>query len=64
MYQVDEENTRIAVKGGAAYDLWLTRSIKKATLIRRETQDDTIALFLDDKLEVLAGLKPMLLPLL
>ncbi len=59
--QVDRPGIRIAVTARAAYDLWLERNIKQATLIRTNSIDSAFEKFRDDKLEVLAGLKPRLL---
>ena len=36
---VDRPGSRIAVRRGAAYDLWLTRNIKHATLLRSDSAD-------------------------
>ncbi len=51
---VDREGVRIAVNIGAAYDLFLTRTLKKAELVR---VPDSFAAFVDQKLDVLAGVK-------
>ena len=51
---VDRAGVRIAVNKGAAYDLFLTRSLKAATLVRAEESFD---LFLRDGLEAVAGVK-------
>jgi polar amino acid transport system substrate-binding protein len=51
---VDRAGVRIAVNKGAAYDLFLTRSLKQATLVRAE---DSFDVFLRDKLEAVAGVK-------
>lgn len=59
--QVDTAGTRIAVKERAAYDLWLTRNISKATLVRAPSLDASFERFRDEQLEVLAGLRPKLL---
>jgi polar amino acid transport system substrate-binding protein len=58
---VDRPGVRIAVMGRAAYGLWLERNIKHAELIRSDTLDSAYKLFIDDRLEALAGLKPRLL---
>lgn len=58
---VDRPGVRIAVTARAAYDLWLERNIKHATLVRGQNQANTIELFSNDKLEALAGLRPGLL---
>jgi polar amino acid transport system substrate-binding protein len=52
--EVDRAGVRIAVNKGAAYDLFLTRSLKHATLVRAE---DSFEMFLRDKLEVVAGVR-------
>jgi polar amino acid transport system substrate-binding protein len=51
---VDRAGVRIGVNKGSAYDLYLTRTLKHATLVRG---DDGIALFRNDKLEAAAGVK-------
>jgi polar amino acid transport system substrate-binding protein len=52
---------RIAVTARSAYDLWLDRNIKHATLIRTDSLDSALELFVADKLDALAGLRPRLL---
>jgi polar amino acid transport system substrate-binding protein len=51
---VDRAGVRIAVNTGAAYDLFLTRSLKSATLVRAEESFD---MFLREGLEAVAGVK-------
>jgi polar amino acid transport system substrate-binding protein len=51
---VDRDGVRIAVNKGSAYDLYLTRTLKHATLVRGE---NGINLFVQDKLEAAAGVK-------
>lgn len=58
---VDQEGVRVSVKGGGAYDLWVTRNWKKSTIVRAKTLDDSYHLYVDEKLEALAGLRPRLL---
>ena len=58
---VDRAGSRIAVRRGAAYDLWLERNIKHATLLRSDTADGPYDQFVADKLEALAALRPQLL---
>ena len=58
---VDKPGIRIAVTARSAYDLWLERNIKHATLIRTDTLDAACELFVAEKLEALAGLRPRLL---
>jgi polar amino acid transport system substrate-binding protein len=57
--QVDRPGVRIAVTARAAYDLWLERNIKHATVLRVE--GGALAKFRNEGLEVLAGLRPGLL---
>ena len=60
--EVDRAGVRIAVARGSAYDLYLTRTIKHATLARAATGGGRamIDLFLADKLEAAAGVKQAL----
>jgi polar amino acid transport system substrate-binding protein len=51
---VDAPGVRIAVNKGSAYDLFLTRTLKHATLLRG---DDGVALFKSDKLEAAGGVR-------
>jgi polar amino acid transport system substrate-binding protein len=51
---VDRPGVRIAVNKGSAYDLYLTRTLKHATLMRG---DDGVALFKKDKLEAAGGVR-------
>ncbi len=59
--EVDRPGVRIAVTARAAYDLWLARNIRHATLVRTDTIDSAFKRFADDRLEALAGLRPRLL---
>ena len=52
--EVDREGVRIAVNKGSAYDLFLTRTLKHAQLVRGENGLDV---FIKDKLEAAAGVK-------
>lgn len=61
MADVDQPGVRIAVGSGSAYDLWLTRNIVHAELVRASSVAASISQFVDQRLEVLAGLKPGLL---
>ncbi|WP_428489510.1 transporter substrate-binding domain-containing protein [Rhodopila sp.] len=58
---VDRPGVRIAVTARSAYDLWLERNIKQATLVRSNSLDSALDQFLSDKLDALAGLRPRLL---
>ncbi len=57
---VDREGVRIAVSAKSAYDLYLTRNLQRAKLLRAPTIDGSYELFVRDKLDALAGLKPRL----
>jgi polar amino acid transport system substrate-binding protein len=52
---------RIAVTARAAYDLWLSRHIAHAELVRSESLDAACEQFVAERLDALAGLKPRLL---
>jgi polar amino acid transport system substrate-binding protein len=58
---VDRAGSRIAVRGGSAYDLWLARNIKQATVLRSDTADGPFDQFVAEGLDALAGLRPQLL---
>ncbi len=58
---VDKPGVRIAVTARSAYDLWLERNIKHATLVRSEGLDGALNQFIAEKFEALAGLRPRLI---
>jgi len=58
---VDRAGSRITVRRGAAYDLWLERNIKHATVLRSDSADGPFNQFVAEKLDALAGLRPGLL---
>lgn len=53
----DREGAQIAVGRGSAYDLFLTRAIRRASLVRATTSADAVKLFVDQKLDAAAGVK-------
>ena len=57
---VDRAGNRIAVGRGSAYDLYLTREIKAATLVHAPTSPAVTDLFLAEKLDVAAAVKQQL----
>ena len=57
---VDRKGVRIAVPERSAYELWLTRNIRNAELVRIKGADAAFQQFVADKLDALAGLKPRL----
>ena len=58
---VDSPGTRIAVSGRSAYDLYLSRTLTHATLVRGEGLAGTVDIFVSEGLDALAGLRPALL---
>ncbi len=60
MAEVDRDGVRIAVAAKSAYDLFLTRNLQHAQLMRAEGIDGSYQLFVKERLEVLSGLKPRL----
>ncbi len=58
--EVDCTGVRIAVAARSAYDLYLSRSLKKAELVHANGLDASYELFVRDKLDALAGLRPRL----
>lgn len=58
--EVDQANHRIVVGKGSAYDLYLTREIKKAQLVYSPTSPTVVATFLEGNYEVAAGVKQQL----
>ena len=54
---VDRPGIRIAISDRSAYDLYLTRHLKHAELIRARG-DDVFKRFLSEKLDAMAGLRP------
>lgn len=54
---VDAAGMRVAAGKDSAYDLYLTRNLKNATIERAQGLKNSVALFLDGKLDALAGVK-------
>lgn len=52
---VDRDGVRVSVGRGSAYDLFLSRSLKHATLVRAPTSAEAVTAFARDGLEVAAG---------
>ena len=55
--EVDREGIRVAVGRGSAYDLYLTRTLKRAQIIRAPTSPAAIERFVKERLEAVAGVK-------
>jgi polar amino acid transport system substrate-binding protein len=58
---VDRPGIRIAAGKGSAYDLYLTRTLKHAELVRAPSSAEAIDLFFAEKLDACAGVKQPLL---
>jgi polar amino acid transport system substrate-binding protein len=57
---VDREGNRIVVGKGSAYDLFLTREIKNAEIVRVASSQAVIDTFMQDERSVAAGIKQQL----
>ena len=57
---VDRDGVRISVSNKSAYELFLSRTLQRAQLMRVDGVDASFERFVADKLEVLAGLRPRL----
>ena len=55
--QVDQPGVRIASFFKSAYDHWLQRNLKHATLVHADSLQASNELFISEKLDALAGLK-------
>jgi len=58
---VDAQGVRIAAKARAAYELWLREHLQQATLEVADSYEASRDLFIDQRLDALAGLRPALL---
>lgn len=58
--QVDSAGTRVVVGKGSAYDLYLSRELKQAEIVRAPTSTAVVAQFVEQQLEVAAGVKQQL----
>jgi polar amino acid transport system substrate-binding protein len=59
--QVDKKGVKVVTSARSAYGLWLENNIKNAELIQIAGLDGAFNKFRDDKIDVLAGLRPGLL---
>jgi polar amino acid transport system substrate-binding protein len=57
---VDRAGIRVAVGARSAYDLFLSREIKQATLVRAPTSPEVVDFFVAQKLDVAAGVRQQL----
>jgi polar amino acid transport system substrate-binding protein len=58
--EVDREGIRVTVGKGSAYDLFLSRELKHASIVRSPTSPTVVDYFLEHKIEVAAGVKQQL----
>jgi len=58
--EVDRPGIRVVVGAGSAYDLYLTRELKQATLMRAPTSPAVTDFFMAQQVEVAAGVKQQL----
>jgi polar amino acid transport system substrate-binding protein len=58
--EVDRPGVRMLVSTGSAYDLYLTRTIRHATIVRTAAAKDVVDQFVAQKLDVAAGVRPAL----
>lgn len=57
---VDQRHNRVVVGKGSAYDLFLTRELKAAQIVRAPSSPTVVQTFIDGELEVAAGVKQQL----
>lgn len=58
--EVDRPGCRVAVGKGSAYDLFLTRELKQAEIFRAPTSPAVVDFFMENGLDVAAGVKQQL----
>jgi polar amino acid transport system substrate-binding protein len=58
--EIDRHGVRVAVGNKSAYDLFLSRTLERATVIRAPGMDASYDVFVAEKLNALAGIKPWL----
>jgi polar amino acid transport system substrate-binding protein len=59
--EVDAAGVRIGAPDKAGYELYLTRTLRNATLVRTKNLDGSIAAFNEGRIDAVAGLKPALI---
>ncbi|HXX82540.1 MAG TPA: ABC transporter substrate-binding protein [Casimicrobiaceae bacterium] len=57
---VDRDGVRVVVGSGSAYDLYLTRELKRAQIVRAPTSGQVVQVMLAQSCEVAAGVKQQL----
>jgi polar amino acid transport system substrate-binding protein len=58
--EVDRSGTRVAVSRGSAYDLFLSRELKHAEIVRAPNTQAATPLFFEQQLDIVAGVKQQL----
>jgi polar amino acid transport system substrate-binding protein len=58
--EVDNPGTRVVVGKGSAYDLFLTRSLQAAQILRSPTSPTVVDTFITERADVAAGVKQQL----
>ena len=58
--EIDRATTRVGVIAGSAYDLFLSRELKHATIVRAADAGPVMDLWVDGELDAVAGVKPQL----
>lgn len=58
--EVDRPGTRVTVGKGSAYDLFLTRELRQAEIVRAPTSPTVVDVFVEQSLDVAAGVKQQL----
>jgi len=58
--EVDREGVRVVVGKGSAYDLFLSRELKRATIVRAPTSPEVVNMLMAQKLDVAAGVRQQL----
>jgi polar amino acid transport system substrate-binding protein len=59
-HEVDQAAHRVTVGAGSAYDLFLTRHLKHASIVRAPSSPAVVEVFMAQQLEVAAGVKQQL----
>ncbi len=58
--EVDQPGNRVTVGAGSAYDLFLTRHLKNAPIVRAPSSPAVVDVFMAQQLEVATGVKQQL----
>jgi polar amino acid transport system substrate-binding protein len=54
---IDRDGVRVAVAKGSAYDLYLSRALRRATLVRQASGPESLEMFMRDRLEAAGGVR-------